>query len=249
MELIKKNLVIIIFIIICATVTLLAFIINKKTGFDGYFIYSNIASYRCNNDECYEVDNEDLNKKELDYNVYLDNKEYKDSHLEYVKVWNIFDKNMEYISSPIDFFAYSGDFKIDYYDKKNTSELTDDDINYIKENLKNIKEYKPEYSVVYNIDLDENDIRLVIVSNYNEDTVESKDALYAFAYIDINNNRSEIYKKVFRDPLLTKNVYLNSAYKIDNNIYLAIKEEKNHDLNEHSIELYKIEKDKLIKMN
>ena len=248
MEKVKSNIVIIVFLIICVILTLIAYIINKSKPeeFKGYFVYSNIASYTCDKNRCDEIDNTLLDEMNLDYNIYINNKKDSNKSLKFGNVWNIFDSKSNYVSSPFDFFAYSGNFKVDFYDKNTTSALTLDDIKYIEDKLDSNLPSESEYTKVYNLD---DDIRIIVVSNFNEDTIEAKKKYYTFAYIDINGTRSVIFKKKYSNHLKVENIYLYNAYSIYGDVYIAMQKEKHYHPDEATIDIYRIDKDKLIKLN
>lgn len=250
MNFIKKNLILIIFGILCFLILIYIIFISKKNyiDFDGYIVLSNYLNVECKDGNCNNISSDTLNNKKIKYNLYTNDNSYNNVNLKFGSVWNIFNKDYQYISTPKDFIAYSGKFNLTPYNiEKYLQELNDDDIDYI---YKKYKDNNFTISNKYIIDLNNDGIddKIVFATNYSEYDLKSEKAFW-ICYAEINGKKNIIYEKVYKDNFnLVEDLSLKHLFKINDKIYFSILSEKFYNVNAKSLKLYVVSDNKVKKV-
>ena len=253
MNFIKKNLAIIIFVGFCFIIMIIVFLMGRKSDvkLNGYLIFSNISSFYCNNDACEKTDNKSLSDKKLKYNMYMENELQKKAILEYGTVWNLFDSKYNYVSSPSDFFAYSEDLKLEYYEKETLEEeLSNEDIEYIEDQKLDLN-FKIDKKYSLNPDGEHKNNYVALATNFEEYAEEEADKYYWICFANINGKKQLIYKKEYKPEEITDLVDLDiyNIFTVGDNVYFTIIKKKYYNIDDNSIEIYKIDNKKLEKIS
>jgi len=156
------------------------------------------------------------------YSTYINNSYYGDYYLKFIKVWNLFDVNNNYVYYSGNFLAHSKDLKVDIQNFSSV-ELTSYDFNTINKILNTSFDTNTLLNKEKIItDVDSNGINDIIVYVSNIDVADEYDEYFNLIYLILNNDGVSILlnDKSTAYNMLSQPIYsLNYILKIDNNKY------------------------------
>ena len=257
----KQKLVLSLLFIICLLLGIYKFFISKvsntdkKNNSEYYLVIDDVANLMYKNNKWYNVTKSKI-ESYSDYITYSYNNYLGQNNLKYGNVWNLFDKNGEYVNYKESLFAYSNNFNITKRDLT-IRNLSDDDKNEITLNF-NYSNFDFLLSnEVIDIDLDNNGVmdKIVCICNSSEDK-NYKDYFYNLVYIKINDEIKIIINENSSNyNILQNDVYdLSYIFSTNKNSYFTLKKTYNvfsDSLNENIImyDYTNISKIKNIKIN
>lgn len=232
---------------------ILYFMIDREK-YETYFVYSDIANFKCSNIKCEEITNEELEKLSLTYNlIYSNGSRYNGYSLKSGKVWNVFDSDGNYLNNKDDFFAYDTSQNLEVYELESHG-ISRNEEQYIEKELKDEILNPLEnitFNQVYELNLNnkKNLDKLVIVSNFDEENILEK--IYNFGYVEIDGKRTILFKDIYNKSniLNMKDYYLINVYEIDNDIYFSIKQTGYYNPSKTKVDIYKVHNTKINKLN
>lgn len=169
------------------------------TSYEGYFIFKNFGNYKCNNNKCIMIENEEIENLEQNFNLITDSTTYKNYHLEYLNSWNLFNENNDWIQINEDYIAYSQNLNLKKIEYKNVRSMNNEEKEFIlKNNNINVSKLeKLDNNLVYELYLNNNEIKdkIILAGNWEQD--DNSLELFNFIYIEIDGKKNIIVNEKY----------------------------------------------------
>lgn len=225
----KSQIVVGIIYMLILIISVILFIIVKNNeknnqNIDAYFILDNQTNYIYSiNDGFSIISDEEIESLKLLFKTYSDGNYIGDYYLTKVNLWNLFDKNNNYISYDGYLFAYSSNLKISI-DASKSRTMNNLEMNLLKKHFK-ISSFNHLYTnEVYEVDLNNDGIvdKIICASNNSIETSNSENYNLIVSIID-----NQVKAIVEEYNVSSTNVYsIKGFFNINNSAYKYVIVEK-----------------------
>lgn len=191
------------FWVICVLILIggIALVILSKEEKNGYLLLSNISSYTCNVKKCKLLEEDKLeeidNTKE--FQVYNSSQNIGTYKVKYIKKWNFFDSNNNWVNMNDSFIAASEDLDLKV-ENVLVREMIPEELaildKHLKENKINSYSLLEQNEVVeYDFNKDGKKEKIILASNVNDTNEEDK--LFAIVIGIVNNKSSVLHVDIY----------------------------------------------------
>jgi len=212
----KKNSVIIVIIFLLVAIALLALVLSRKNtkedtpaASEVYRLVVGDSVHEYSNNIWSKVDKDNYGKEE--YNIYVNNKYFGYYYLYYIKAWNIFDSEDNYVNYNGSILAFSNNFNIKV-SNYNINNITNTEIEEAKALGIDINLSELDINELVYIDLDNNGVLDKIVNVSNIDYTSDYSNYYDLTYVVLNGEVIEIMNK----KIEAKDYLISPVYRINN---------------------------------